>query len=198
MKLKEFAIWPMFGLDFTPRKTYRHHLALNKAAICELTKEVADWKTKSEKHSQDNVRLFEKWNKIENENRNLVAENQTLKDEVKRMADENKRQYKAYKALADRQDVTEKELEDILQVKKDVEIDNDMLRDQVNRLERKLQRFDRSRKKGRFSKPQPQPTFDLMEDAAEIVEEIAAEAPESLVEEIEALEECRAEEVISE
>lgn len=133
MKHKEFAIWPFLGLDMTPRKCYRYRLSLNKSVIDEQRKEIDRLMGVGKLKEEQLEQLRSEWSETESANSKLIAENVTLKSEVKRFEAETKRQYKAYKALADRQEETE--------------IENSMLQEQVARLERKLAKFDRPRGK---------------------------------------------------
>lgn len=182
MKHKEFAIWPFLGLDMTPRKTYRYRLALNKSVIDEHRKEIDRLMGVVQLKEEQLEQLRSEWSDTESANSKLIAENVTLKSEVKRFEAETKRQYKAYKTLAERQQDTEKELIDALEAKKQTEIEKDFLQEQVARLERKLAKFDRPRgKKGRFHKPAPAPNLELIE--AE-VEEAVVEAVEAEIEKI--------------
>lgn len=182
MKHKEFAIWPFLGLDMTPRKCYRYRLSLNKSVIDEQRKEIDRLMGVGQLKEEQLEQLRSEWSDTESANSKLIAENVTLKSEVKRFEAETKRQYKAYKALADRQEETEKELIDALEAKKQTEIENSMLQEQVARLERKLAKFDRPRgKKGRFHKPAPAPNLELIE---EVVEEAVVEAVEAEIEQI--------------
>lgn len=152
MKFKEFAIWPLMGLDFTPRKAYRYRLSLNQGAILGLREDIKNAKAEAEKYHDDYIAS-------EKANLELEAENKTLKDELKRLDGETKRQYKAYKALADRQETTEKELEAVLEAKKAVEIDNAMLQEKVEWQMRKIKKLDQPRKRGKFSKNHSEPSF---------------------------------------
>lgn len=162
MKHKEFAIRPFLGLDFTSRKTYRFHLSLKAVVIKQLNDEIAALKNQlkekeqiialSEEHVSDVIAKTE------------VA-TATLKEAAKKLESENRRQYKAYKALAERQEAIENELNEVLDAKKALEVEYSLVVDQKARLERKLAKFDRPRKKGRFSK----------RHAEQMAEEIIAE-----------------------
>lgn len=188
MKYKEFAIWPFMGLDLTPRKSYRYRLMLNRGAlksqretIADLTKKVAELEKKLEEAREYNA-------SAEAVNRKLEAENKTLKDEAKRLDGEAKRQYKAYKALAERQEETEKELEAVLEAKKAVEIDNAMLQEKVEWQMRKIKKLDQPRTKGRFSKSHSDPSIALDALDAEENAEVVAVVEEVAEAEVEAIE----------
>lgn len=165
MKFKEFAIWPFMGLDLTPRKSYRYRLSLNKTAIGQLRKE-------RDAANQEAMKYHNDYIASEKANKDLEAENKALKDELKRLEAETKRQYKAYKALADRQEETEKEPETVLEAKKAVEIDNAMLQEKVEWQMRKIKKLDQPRKKGRFSKNHSEPSFAPDAPSAEEIAEV--------------------------
>ena len=187
MKFKEFAIWPFMGLDLTPRKSYRYRLSMNKKAIEELRKQrdaandtAVGWHNDYIASEKANKDLEAEIKALKDELKRLEAENKTLKDELKRLEAETKRQYKAYKALADRQEETEKELETVLAAKKAVEIDNAMLQEKVEWQMRKIKKLDQPRKKGRFSKNHSEPSFapdapgaEEIAEAVAVVEEVA-------------------------
>lgn len=186
MKHKEFAIWPLFGLDLTPRKTYRYRLSLNKSVI-EAQREEIDELKKSAARLEQKLKEEQSYNAATEEvNRKLEAEAQVYKSEIKRLDGEVKRQYKAYKALAERQEVTEKELDAVLEAKKAVEIDNAMLQEKVEWQMRKIKKLDQPRKKGKFSKNHSEPSFAPAVPAAEetaeavaVVEEVENIAPDT-------------------
>lgn len=181
MKFKEFAIWPFMGLDLTPRKSYRYRLSLNKTAILQLRKERDTANQEAMKYHNDYIAS-------EKANKDLEAENKALKDELKRLEAETKRQYKAYKALADRQEETEKELETVLEAKKAVEIDNAMLQEKVEWQMRKIKKLDQPRKKGRFSKNHSEPSFAPDAPSAEEIAEAVAVVEEVAEAEVEVIE----------
>ena len=181
MKFKEFAIWPFMGLDLTPRKSYRYRLSLNKKAIEELRKE-------RDAANDTALGWHNDYIASEKANKDLEAENKTLKDELKRLEAETKRQYKAYKALAERQEETEKELEAVLAAKKAVEIDNAMLQEKVEWQMRKIKKLDQPRKKGRFSKNHSEPSFAPDAPSAEEIAEAVAVGEEVAEAEVEVIE----------
>lgn len=181
MKFKEFAIWPFMGLDLTPRKSYRYRLSMNKKAIEELRKQ-------RDAANDTAVGWHNDYIASEKANKDLEAENKTLKDELKRLEAETKRQYKAYKALADRQEETEKELEAVLAAKKAVEIDNAMLQEKVEWQMRKIKKLDQPRKKGRFSKNHSEPSFAPDAPGAEEIAEAVAVVEEVAEAEVEVIE----------
>lgn len=181
MKFKEFAIWPFMGLDLTPRKSYRYRLSLNRTAILQLRKE-------RDAANDTAVGWHNDYIASEKANKDLEAENKALKDELKRLEAETKRQYKAYKALADRQEETEKELETVLEAKKAVEIDNAMLQEKVEWQMRKIKKLDQPRKKGRFSKNHSEPSFAPDAPSAEEIAEAVAVVEEVAEAEVEVIE----------
>lgn len=162
MKFKEFAIWPFMGLDFTPRKSYRYRLSLNAGAIAQQRAEIDDQKKKIDELTTL-LEQEKEYNKCSEEmNRMLEAEKKVMQDELKRLDGETKRQYKAYKALAERQEATEKELETALEAKKFAEIENGvflhdkaMLQEKVEWQMRKIKKLDQPRKKGRSRRAIP-------------------------------------------
>lgn len=181
MKFKEFAIWPFMGLDLTPRKSYRYRLSMNKKAIEELRKQ-------RDAANETAMGWHNDYIASEKANKDLEAENKTLKYELRRLDAETKRQYKAYKALADRQEETEKELEAVLAAKKAVEIDNAMLQEKVEWQMRKIKKLDQPRKKGRFSKNHSEPSFAPDAPSAEEIAEAVAVVEEVAEAEVEGIE----------
>lgn len=195
MKFKEFAIWPFMGLDLTPRKSYRYRLSLNAGAIAQQRAEIDDQKKKIDELTTL-LEQEKEYNKCSEEvNRKLEAEKKVMQDELKRLDGETKRQYKAYKALADRQEETEKELDAALAAKKSVEIDNAalqhdnaMLQEKVEWQMRKIKKLDQPRKKGRFSKNHSEPSFAPDAPSAEEIAEAVAVVEEVAEAEVEVVE----------
>lgn len=188
MKFKEFAIWPFMGLDLTTRKSYRYRLSLNAGAIAQQRAEIDDQKKKIDELTTL-LEQEKEYNKCSEEvNRKLEAEKKVMQDELKRLDGETKRQYKAYKALADRQEETEKELETALEAKKSVEIDNAMLQEKVEWQMRKIKKLDQPRKKGRFSKNHSEPSFAPDAPSAEEIAEAVAVVEEVAEAEVEVIE----------
>lgn len=188
MKFKEFAIWPFMGLDLTPRKSYRYRLSLNAGAIAQQRAEIDDQKKKIDELTTL-LEQEKEYNKCSSSvNRKLEAEKKVMQDELKRLDSETKRQYKAYKALAERQEETEKELETVLAAKKAVEIDNAMLQEKVEWQMRKIKKLDQPRKKGRFSKNHSEPSFAPDVPSAEEIAEAVAVVEEVAEAEVEVIE----------
>lgn len=143
MKNKEFAIWPIFGIDFTSRKYYRRRLALNAQALKEQREAI-------DNHADEYAKLDEMYRKQEEQ---LEASRNVAKNAVNdaaRLKREIADQKKAYMRLAGSYEELEKEL---IEQKEEYAVLNGAYLD----LKTRLQKYDRRRgKSGRFTKQQEQ------------------------------------------